>query len=57
MVYGAGVTTDIIFNSKLQYFFESVDRILSTDGITFKVPNVIIGRKQDTDSILSNLEM
>lgn len=47
----------IIFDSKVQDFFESVDRILSTDGITFKVPNVVIGREQDTDSILGNLEM
>jgi hypothetical protein len=55
VVYGE--VTDIIFNCKLQYFFESVDRILSTNGITFKVTNVVICRQQYTDRILSDLEM
>ena len=44
MLFVYDEATDIIFNSKLQYFFESVDRILSTNGITFKVTNVVIGR-------------
>jgi hypothetical protein len=48
------VITHIIFNCELQYFSEGVDRVLSTDGVAFKISNVIIGGEENTNSILGN---
>lgn len=42
----------LVFNSQLQDLFECVYRVLTTDGITLKIPNVVVCGEEHPDNIL-----
>ena len=42
----------LMFNGQLQDLFKGVYGVLATDGVAFKVPNVVVCREEDLHDIL-----